>query len=343
MQSTTRINNPETLDKDLIEADLKAGKEVIVQFRSKPDNLILTDINALCLKSDNNFNVRFYGDAFGTFDCKILQKIPQVKSLDVDCMMRAKNIEVLAELPQLQALSLGIYELKETEILQFANFNNLTKLALETTKTKVLNLAFLSNMTQLKSLFICGHTKNIDAIGTLSHLERLRLHGVSQVPLHFINSLKQLKQLEFTLGVRENLDEIAENNIEYLSVGRVRGFNRFNNNANFKALKCLNIDEQIQLQAIDFDKSLSKLTSVRLRDCKTLSTVTGLENLTAMQHLNITKTAVNFESLIAKGLPKSLTAFSFSTTKTKEDKPINAKLATMNFRQTTWNDFDMPF
>jgi protein phosphatase 1 regulatory subunit 7 len=343
MQTSIRISEPETLDIAQIEADLTAGSEVIVQFTATPKNQLLNEIDALCLKHDSNFNVRFYGDAYGTFNCNILQKIPHVKSLSLDCMMHASNLAVLADLGHLQVFDLGVFHLQETEILQFDSFKNLTKLGLDSTKTKALNLDFLRNMPQLKSLFMVGHSKNIEAIGSLSQLARLWLHSATNVPLHFINSLKQLKQLEFTLGGRDNLDEIGENSIEYLSLGRVRGFNSFNNMANFKTLKCLSIDEQIQLQSIDFGQHLSTLIALQLRDCKTLNAVTGIENLSALQRLNIWQTQVNFDALIARGLPKSLQAFSFSTAKSKEDKLIKPKLLQMGYKETNWTDFEMPF
>lgn len=340
MQATTRISNPETLDLNAIEDDLKVGNEVIIQFTYIPKSQLLSDINILCSKHNSNFNVRFYGDAYGTFDCKILHKIPHVKSLSLDCIMHAKDLDVLAELSHLQSLDLGIYQLQETEILQSESFKNLTKLSLGTVKTNALNLAYLSSYVELKSLVICVHTKNIEAVGSISHLESLGLYSVSKVPLNFVNNLHHLKAFKLLLGGRDNFDEIEENTIEYMDICRVRGFNNFNNLANFKALKTLVIDEQIQLKSLDINENLAALTSLRLRDCKTFASLTGLKNLTSLEHLQIWKTNLKFESLLTLGLPKTLKAFSFCTTKKKEDLLINLQLLALGYREATWQDFE---
>ena len=64
MRRQKRIDNPEKLDRLLIDTDLKDGKLVIVQFSDKLySDIILTDLNELCSKYDEKFSVRFYGSA----------------------------------------------------------------------------------------------------------------------------------------------------------------------------------------------------------------------------------------------------------------------------------------
>lgn len=210
MKPFTRIDNPAYIDKDFIETELNLGKEVILQFvdRSYTDK-ILADINGLCLTHDENLCIRFYGHYSEPFDCKILQKIPDVKCLYIDCMISANNLQQVKELLNLRSLCLGIFEIEDPEILSASNLKNLTELIIDTTKTKAFNLGHLSCLKKLKSLRISGHTKNIDAIGDLSELETLTLYAIKKVPLHFINQLKQLKKLEILLGGRDNLNEIV--------------------------------------------------------------------------------------------------------------------------------------
>src|SRR5690606_21678973 len=137
---------------------------------------------------------RFYGhyEDNGYFDCQILEKLPDVKSLFVDCLYHAKNLAFLTKLKHLHTLSLGFFELKETEILNSENLKSLQKLLLSDTRTKALNLEYLREYQNLKYLICCSHTKNIGAIGELNNLEYLSLNSISKSPIGFVNNLKKL-------------------------------------------------------------------------------------------------------------------------------------------------------
>ncbi|UJP64744.1 hypothetical protein [Mongoliitalea daihaiensis] len=327
MRPQNRINNPEKIDRLLIDKDLKDGKLVIVQFSDKLyTDKILAELNELCLEYDDNFSVRFYGHYQGSFDCKTLLKLPNIKALWLDCLLKVDNLEVLTELKNLRRLSLGVFELKETEILQANNLKNLKELIIGETRTKALNLQHLENYKDLNFLIISGHTKNIDVVGKLTELEYLGLNSISKVKLDFVNKLKKLKSLHFVLGGRENLDEIEENEIETLEIIRVRAFNSFKNISNFKKLKNLLIEDQIQLTELHFDKEILSLTDFKLINCKTFKSLTGLEKLSALNQLRISKTDINFDEFIKQKFPKSLDILAFYTAKTKIDKENKERL-----------------
>jgi len=334
MKQQNRIHNPKEIDKLLIEKELKDGKMVIVQFSDKLySDKILADLNELCLEFDDNFSIRFYGHYQGAFDCKTLLELSNIKALWLDCLLHANNLEILAELKNLKRLSLGIFELKETEILQAINFKNLEKLIITETRTKALNLKYLENYTNLDYLIISGHTKNIDAVGKLENLKFLSLNCISKVQLDFINKLKKLKSLRFVLGGRENLDEIEENEIETLEIIRVRAFNSFKNIANFKKLKNLLIEDQIQLTKIHFDKELTTLKDLNIFNCKNLKSLTGLEKLSSLNQLRIIKTNIIFEEFVKQIFPKSLNILAFYTTKVKIDREIKERLLKLGYEE----------
>lgn len=334
MKSQNRIDNPDRIDRLLIDKDLKDGKLVIVQFSGKLySDEILSELNELCSKYDENFSVRFYGHYQGSFDCKTLLKLPNVKNLWLDCLLRIDNLDVLTSLENLRRLSLGVFELKETEILQAENFQNLKELIIGDTRTKALNLKYLENYLNLTSLVICGHTKHIDVVGKLSELEYLALNSISKVKLDFVNKLKKLKSLHLILGGRENLDEISDNEIESLEIIRVRAFNSFKNISNFNKLKKLLIEDQIQLRELHFDTSMPTLKYIKLINCKTFKSLTGIERLEGLNQLRIWKTDINFEEFIEKqSLPKSLDILAFYTTKMKTDREIKERLLRMGYK-----------
>lgn len=333
MRPQNRINNPEKIDQLLIDKDLRDGKIVIIQFSDKLySDKMLAELNELCLKYDDNFSVRFYGHYQSAFDCKTLQKLPNLKALWLDCLLKAENLEFVAELKNLTRLSLGVFELKETEIFQADNLKNLKELIIGDTRTKALNLQYLENYKNLNYLIICGHTKNIDVVGKLTELEYLGLNSISKVKLDFVNKLKRLKSLHFVLGGRENLDEIDENEIENLHIIRVRAFNSFKNISNFKKLKNLQIEDQIQLTELHFDKEIPTLTDFKLINCKTFKSITGLEKLNGLKQLRISRTEINFDEFIKQQFPKSLDILAFYTYKTKIDKEIKEKLLKLGYK-----------
>jgi protein phosphatase 1 regulatory subunit 7 len=330
LEKTNRITNPETLNKLEIANNLSQGKEVILQFSQMPSGRLLSEINTLCELHTHQLTVRFF--SFEDFDCAVLRHLPNVKSLEVDCIMRANNINVMTELTQLTRLNLGVFELKETEILAANNFKNLTSLNFGATKTKSVNLAPLTNLTQLEWLLIEGHTKNIEAISTLSQLKYLRLHGITKTSLAFVNALKQLKTLELTLGGRENLDEIEENTIERLIIGRVRGLSQINNLSQFTKLNYLFISEQLQLEAINFAPS-STLKAVGIVNCKQLHTLSNLAQLSDLRYLSLYLTALIFESIMDAGIAKSVQYFTFNTGNLKETNAISARLEALGYQE----------
>jgi protein phosphatase 1 regulatory subunit 7 len=331
-----RINDPETIDLEYIDKELRNTKHVIVQF-SKPiySEKQISQLDNLCATYDDNFGVRFYGHYSTSFDFKILRKIPNVRCLYVDCLTYANNIQVLTELTQLKKLSLGVFELTDYEILKSENLQKLTELILTETRSKALNLDYLRYYKDLKFLIIGEHTKNIEAIGELSNLEYLSFNSIKKTPVPFVNKLKNLKTLKFILGGRENILEIEDNEIETLEIVWVRGFNNISNISNFKNLRNLLIEDNIQLPKIQFDKLLPNLEDVKILNCKTLHTLTGLEYLTSLRQLRIYKTNLDFENVLNQKLPATLKTFAFYTTKKKVDENIKMILKERGFSEWT--------
>ncbi|HTL82427.1 MAG TPA: hypothetical protein VL651_12025 [Bacteroidia bacterium] len=333
MKPQLRINNPAALDFEVIEKELLSGKHVIIQFVSPGySELILSQLNDLCRKYDHNFGIRFYGHYSGSFDFNVLLRLPCVKCLYVDCLVRAENVQAIAELTQLEELSLGVFELSETGILRFENLKRLRKLILGETRTKALDLIHIKDYKNLSHLTVNGHTKNIEAIGELSELEYLSFNSIRKTPVPFVNRLKKLKTLKFILGGRADILEITENSIEELEIVWVRGFNNLDNISNFRKLKRLRIEDNIQLQELHFTEEFPQLTDLRILNCKTLNSLTGLGHLTALFQLRIYKTNLAFQEIINQNLPKTLQVFSFVTAKKKIDEVTAADLQRRGYR-----------
>ncbi len=328
------INNPTDLDLSYIDSEVRDNKHVIVQFSDDiyTDGL-LTILNGLCETYDERFAIRFYGHQTRTFDFKTLLKIPKVKSLYVDCLTHADNILALAELSELKLLSLGVFELKETEILKLINSKRLSTLILTETRSKAINLEYIADYKKLQSVLIGNHSKNIDAVGELSNLEFLSLNSIKKTPVNFVNKLKNLNTLNFLFGGRENIDEIEENEIENLNITWVRGFNSFKDISRFKKLKTLLITDNIQLQEIYFNKRQPHLTDLKILNCKTLTSLRGLENLPLLTQLRIFRTNLDVDNIINQKLSPNLKTFAFYTSKNKIDAEIKKMLQNKGYNE----------
>lgn len=327
------INDPVALDPVQIEQDLRCGNQVIVQF-SHPQfyGSILEEVDELCARWDENFGVRFYGHDSLSFDCHTLLRIPRAKMLVLNCLAKAHNTDALASLDHLHSLSLGIYELENSEILGIDTLRSLRILNMVSEK-RMLNLDYLKEYAHLEQLHIGGKVKNMDAIGLLEGLHYLALDSISKLPLHFINRLRKLKHLRILHGGRENIQEVAENEIEGLEIMRVRGLHDLTTITAFQGLKSLVIGDQIQLREISFDQEMKALEELSITNCKGLTHLTGMERLPSLRKLRISKTAIDFDSFINQKLPNTLSTVEFATSKSKADKEIQESLVKLGFQK----------
>jgi protein phosphatase 1 regulatory subunit 7 len=327
-----RIQNPSAIDAMAIRQHVQNGDEVIVQF-SEPtyDQGLLGNLNALCKELHDNLCVRFYGHYKVGFDCSFLQYLPDVKSLFVDCLLSVQNFGFLRQLHSLSRLNVGVFEATEQDFLSWENLRNLSYLCLVDIRTGSFDLQYLKDYQNLKTLFIKGHTKNIEAVKHLSNLSELSLSIPSKTKVSFINYLPNLRSLKFILGGRENLDEINNYSIEELEIIRVRGFRTFGNLSNFTSLKSLLIEDQIQLETIAFNQELPYLSDLKMLNCKSLNQILGLKWLSNLQQLRVYKTNVDFDEFIKQELPETLKILAFYTTKQKTDEKIAVRLNELGY------------
>jgi len=327
------INNPVALDRLRIKQDLRDGNQVIVQF-SHPDfyGSMLEEVDELCARLDENFGVRFYGHYSLSFDGRTLLRIPHVKMLHLNSLVRAHSTETLATLEHLYSLNLGIHELENSDILGIDSLRSLRDLTIVSDR-KLLNLQYFKEFSHLEQLHVGGKVKNLDAIGDLEGLNYLALHSISKLPLHFINRLKKLKHLRLLLGGREHIQEIEENDIDDLEICRIRGFHDLSNITKFRALTRLKIEDQARLREIAFDRGMEAMEEITISNCKGLDRVSGMERLPSLRKLRIFKTAIDFDSFIQQKLPSALSKLEFTTSKNKVDQEIQDSLFKLGFQK----------
>ena len=328
-----RIQNPPRLDEAEVREGLRNARLLTIQFSEAKAYAgdILKDVDHLCRVFDDRLCIRFYGHYGSTFDMRVLRRIPHVKSLLVDCLTQVDNVEVLSELEHLRGLTLGIFALNKPDILASANLTGLRKLIVVDARKNTIDLAPVGDMAGLTDLNVCGHSRNIDAVGRLQNLQSLSLNIGRQVGLEFVNHLKALRHLKLILGGRDNIDELTGEAIETLEIIRVRGFSRFDHLPQWRSLKRLFVEDQIQLPSLRFSVAMEHLEYLRVLNCKTLAALNDLGALPKLCHLRVYGTAVDFDDLCRQGLPKSLRQLAFFTGKTKADKVLEQRILQMGY------------
>ena len=328
-----RIQNPTRLDETEVREGLRDARSLTVQFSDAQAYAgdILKDVDRLCRIFDERLCIRFYGHYGAVFDMRVLQRIPHVKSLFVDCLTQADHIEVLAELEHLQGLALDIFELNMPNILASPNLTGLRRLIVGNARKNTIDLAPIGGMAGLTDLHISGHSRNIDVVGRLQNVEHLSLNIGRQVRLEFVNNMKALRHLKLILGGRDDIDELTGEVIEILEIVRVRGFSHFHHLPQWRSLKQLFIEDQIQLPSLRFSATMENLAYLRVLNCKAMTTLDGLGTLPKLEHLRVYGTAIDFDELCGQGLPNSLRRLAFFTGKAKADKALEHRITQMGY------------
>jgi protein phosphatase 1 regulatory subunit 7 len=299
----------------------------IVQYSS--NNFTTSDLellNKLASQYDNNFEIRFYGYYGEEFDASVLLKLPEVKSLSVDSLHHARNLEYLKSLENLTDLRIGVFESKNTDLLSLINLPQLMVLNVGETRTNSIDLSFLRQCTSLIDLAVIGQHKNIEIISTLTGLRSLTLSRIKKsTPIEFVNSLCNLENLSIMLGGRDSIESIELRNLKELTLIRIRGLSGIGNVGRFTHLERLHIEDQIKLESFNVEGS-SNLREVKVINCKSLNEIKNIENLVSLYHLRVYKTAINYEHFIKLRFNKALKVFGFYTSKSKIDEQIQESL-----------------
>jgi internalin A len=150
----------------------------------------------------------------------------------------------------------------------------LESLVLGQTKGKAHSLSFLQRFPRLRALYVEGHTKDIDVVGSLAQLENLTLRSITLPDLSILLPLKRLHSLGIKLGGTRNLDLLSKiGRLRYLELWMIRGLTDLGPIASVRTLQFL------FLQALRNVKELPSLARLQLLRRIHLETMKGLTDL----------------------------------------------------------------
>lgn len=329
----SRINNPDTVNEDTLLSAIGSWGLPTIQF-SKPgqSTALLKSINALCKVFGKKLPIRFYAHYQNDFDASVLEHLPDVQCLLVDCLHEIFNPEKLFELPKLRKLSFGVYNYHAQDFLNKLDIGKLEQLTIGETKKRNFDLSPLREGNQIRSLSVVGHSKNINVIGEMDNLEALSLHSIGKkFSLDFVSNIAKLKTLKITLGGRENIDEINHPLLRELEIIRIRGFNDLGDLSRFPHLRRLNIEDQIKILSISLQTP--HLNELKVLNCKSLNKLNGLEALKKINHLRCSMTSLDYENISQLNWATSLKVLALYSGNNKRDKALRRQLDSRGFKE----------
>jgi hypothetical protein len=301
-----RINDPSEVYSATVRQIIDAGRKPTIQF-SKPGYAValLKQVNLLCREFGEELEVRFYGHYQTHFDASVISNIPDVQNLAIDCLTDIRNEEAIYQLLRLRRFSFGVYNFDKPHFLEELDVTKLTRLSLTETAKRNFDLAGLAKAKHLETLIIDGHNKNISAITSLHNLTELTLSAITKHQgIEFLNEVAQLRSLSLILGGRCSIDEFQHPSLESLRIIRVRGLERLGSLARFPRLCNLHVEDQIQINEIDF--AGVPLQKVVITNCKNLNSLTNLEKLDRLNELRVSRTSLELQALVDRNWPPSV-------------------------------------
>jgi len=230
--------------------------------------------------------VRFYGHYGTTFDASILQHLPDVANLTLDCLSSIANEDEVASLMHLKKFRFGIFEFDRPDFLQTLPLSKLTSLSLVENRKRNFDLSVLAECVSLETLFVHGHWRNIELVAGLPSLNQVGLSGFPKARgIAFLGEVPNLIELDLWLGGRDNFDEFASESLEILQVERVRGLRTLGSLARFPRLQSLSVVDQPQIEEIDLTGA--RLARFWARNCKNLRNLPGLCDQAHLREITI--------------------------------------------------------
>jgi hypothetical protein len=282
--SKGRINFKCSLTRNEVDSLVSDSQVEILQTFDAVEDTTWKMLNDRLFTSRPEIELRVYGFYSSECDLSFLGYLTNLHHFSADCLMRAEGIERVADLPRLESLRVGIYNLESFDFLANLPARNLRKLSLGATKSKKPALGHLERFGELRKLYVEGQQKEIEAISKLPCLEDLTLRSITVGDLDFIRHLKNLWSLDIKLGGTNNLAALADiDTIKYLELWQVRGLKDISVISTMRGLQYLFLQSLPHVANLPDSSNLRALRRVNLDSMKGLKDIRGLAKAPALE------------------------------------------------------------
>jgi hypothetical protein len=227
--------------------------------------------------------LRVYGFNSLVCDLSFVGRMKNLRRFAADSLMQATGVEQLAELENLEELSIGINNLDSFDFLEQLP-SEIKGLSLGATKSRKPQLEMLSRFQSLTRLYLERQQQGIEVLSELNALEDLTLRSVATKGLDYISSLPKLWALEIKQGGITNLSAIAgKKSIKYLELWQIRGLSDIGVVSSLDGLQFLFLQSLINVKAIPDLSRLHNLRKLHLENMKGLKDVGAIRHAPALE------------------------------------------------------------
>lgn len=284
--SQDRLNIERSLTRAEIDSLVADRSLEVIQTSDRVDEETWGLLNECFFKVRPDVELRVYGFYGKTCDLAFLAKMGSVQRLAVDRLTKATNVECIARLPNLERLSVGIYELESFDFLRDLNVDLLTHLGLGATFSKKPRLRFIERFSSLQNLYLEGQCKDIEVINSLAHLRDLTLRSITVPSLAFLRGLPELWSLDIKLGGTKNLDALPYlMGIKYLELWQVKGLSDLTPIGEMGELQFLFLQALRNVERLPSLSRLSALRRIYLENMKGLKDLSSLVTAPVLEEL----------------------------------------------------------
>jgi hypothetical protein len=227
--------------------------------------------------------LRVYGFYGSECDLTFAGRMTNVRRFAADCLASAKNVESIAEIPHLESLSLGIYEIRDFAVLRRVS-PTLRHLSIGATRSKRQDLAPIARFRSLIQIYLEGQCKNIEVLSDLTMLEDITLRSITTPGLDYLRPLSNLWSLDIKLGGIKSFTGIeGKESIKYLELWQIRELSDIDVISYLPGLQNLFLQSLPRIRALPALEKAQRLRRVLIENMKGLSDFRALEWAPALQ------------------------------------------------------------
>jgi hypothetical protein len=221
--------------------------------------------------------LRVYGHYSAECDLSFAGRMTNVRRFAADCLMRARKVEAIADMPELEALSIGIFELQDFGVLNSVS-PALATLSIGATRSKKPRLDALDRFKSLKLLYLEGQSNGIEVLSALGQLEDVTLRSITTPDLRYLAPLKHLWSLDIKLGGIRSFEGIeGKATIKYRELWQIRDLQ------DADVLRSLPGLQNVFLQSLPRIRALPRLDACRALRRVVLQNMKGLGDFAALE------------------------------------------------------------
>ena len=274
MVDATRAQFDDSLTSDELAALVREPHLRVIQTSSPVRDSVWGALNTEFFSLRPDVELRVYGHYSKECDLSFVSRMTNVRRFAADSLRRARNIDRIAELHGLESLSLGIFELQNFEVLEHVT-PDLNTLRIGPTRSRKPDLAPLARFASLRTIYIEGHSRNIEVLAGLPKLEDATLRSVTTPNLEYLRPLPNLWSLDIKLGgIRSLIGVEGKKSIKYLELWQIREFSEVDTITTLSGLQNLllqSLPHIARIPPLSESQDLRRITLINLKGLTDLS------------------------------------------------------------------------